>query len=188
MSEVSTIGLDIARNGFHANGADTSGRALFNRKISRTKLLEFFAKQPRCLVALDACGGTDHWARELTLFGYQELIPPAYVKPFVKRNKKDAVDAAAICEAARRPNMQFVAISRPSSQDGGRGRLRAGRYAVTEERSDISTPSLLRFIETNRASVVAALNLDENGPQVEALVRRTAVRLPHARYSVGRPM
>ena len=99
MSEVTTIGLDIAKNVFRAHGADGSGRALFSQKISRTKLLEFFARQPRCMVALEACGGAHHWARELTLLGHEvKLIPPAYVKPFVKRNKNDAVDAEAICE------------------------------------------------------------------------------------------
>ena len=117
MSEVTTIGLDIAKNVFHAQGADTSGRLLFSRKISRTKLLEFFAKQPSCLVALEACGGAHHWARELTLLGHQvRLIPPACVRPFVKRNKNDAVDAEAICEAAQRPNMRFVAIKSEEQQ------------------------------------------------------------------------
>ena len=117
MSEVSTIGLDIAKNVFHAHSADAGGSALFSRKISRTKLLEFFAKQPPCLVALEACGGAHHWARELTRLGHQvKLIPPAYVKPFVKRNKNDAVDAEAICEAAQRPTLRFVAIKSEEQQ------------------------------------------------------------------------
>lgn len=117
MSEVTTIGLDIAKNVFHVHGADAGGSALFSRKISRTKLLEFFTKQPACLVALEACGGAHHWARELTRLGHQvKLIPPAYVKPFVKRNKNDAVDAEAICEAAQRPNMRFVAIKSEEQQ------------------------------------------------------------------------
>jgi transposase len=117
MSEVTTIGLDIAKNVFHAHGADASGSPVFSRKISRAKLLEFFAKQPRCLVALEACGGAHHWARELTVLGHEvKLIPPAYVKPFVKRNKNDAVDAEAICEAAQRPNMRFVAIKSEEQQ------------------------------------------------------------------------
>ncbi|GHA33250.1 hypothetical protein GCM10007989_31790 [Devosia pacifica] len=117
MSEVTTIGLDIAKNVFHAHGADAGGRALFSRKISRTKLLEFFARQPQCLVALEACGGAHHWARELTLLGHEvKLMPPAYVKPFVKRNKNDAVDAEAICEAAQRTNMRFVAIKSEEQQ------------------------------------------------------------------------
>jgi len=85
MSEVTTIGLDIAKNVFHAHGADFRGRALFSRKISRTKLLDFSTRQPRCTVALEACGGAHHWARQLTVLGHDvKLIPPAYVKPFVK--------------------------------------------------------------------------------------------------------
>ena len=120
MSEVTTIGLDIAKNAFHAHGVDARGAALFSRKISRTKLLEFFAGQARCTVALEACGGSHHWARELTHLGHEvKLIPPAYVKPFVKRNKNDAVDAEAICEAAQRPNMRFVAIKSEEQQASG---------------------------------------------------------------------
>lgn len=120
MSEVSTIGLDIAKNVFHAHGVDDRGRALFSRKISRTKLLDFFAGQPRCLVALEACGGAHHWARELRDMGHDvRLIPPAYVKPFVKRHKNDAIDAEAICEAAQRPNMRFVAIKGEEQQASG---------------------------------------------------------------------
>ena len=102
MEEVSTIGLDIAKSVFQAHGADTAGRELFSKRITRAKLLEFFAGQPRCLVAMEARGGAHHWARELTAMGHEvRLIPPAYVKPFVKRQKNDAADAEAICEAAR---------------------------------------------------------------------------------------
>ncbi len=106
MSEVTTIGLDIAKNAFHAHGANAVGRQLFSRRIARGKVLEFFAGLPRCLVALEACGGAHHWARELTRIGHEvRLIPPAYVKPFVKRQKNDAADAEAICEAVQRPNI-----------------------------------------------------------------------------------
>jgi transposase len=117
VDEVSTIGLDIAKNVFQAHGADSSGRQLFSRRLTRTKVLEFFADQPRCVVALEACGGAHHWARELTNLGYEvRLIPPAYVKPFVKRQKNDAADAEAICEAVQRPNMRFVAIKSEEQQ------------------------------------------------------------------------
>ena len=85
MKEVSTIGLDIAKYAFHVHGADASGHALFSKKISRGKLLEFFAGQPRCLVVLEACGGAHHWARELMRLGHEvRLIAPAYVRPFVE--------------------------------------------------------------------------------------------------------
>lgn len=107
MAEVSTIGLDIAKTVFHAHGADARGQMVFSRRLNRAKLLEFFAAQPRCVVALEACGGAHHWAREIASLGHDlKLIPSAYVKPFVKRNKNDAVDAEAICEAAQRPSMR----------------------------------------------------------------------------------
>lgn len=117
MKEVITIGLDIAKQVFHAHGADADGRMVFSRKIRRAKLLEFFASQPLCMVALEACGGAHHWARQLTQQGHDvRLIPPAYVKPFVKRQKNDAADAEAICEAAQRPSMRFVAVKTEQQQ------------------------------------------------------------------------
>jgi transposase len=136
VSEVTTIGLDIAKNVFHAHGADGSGRALFSRKISRAKLLEFFARQPQCTVALEACGGAHHWGRELTHLGHDvKLIPPAYVKPFVKRHKNDAVDAEAICEAAQRPNMRFVAIK--SEEQQASGLVFRTRYLLVRQRTQL---------------------------------------------------
>ena len=117
MSEVTTIGLDIAKTVFHAHGADERGRGVFSMRLTRNKLLAFFAAHPRCIVALEACGGAHHWARELTALGHEvRLIPPAYVKPFVKRHKNDAVDAEAICEAAQRPTMRFVAMKSEEQQ------------------------------------------------------------------------
>ena len=120
MSEVIIIGLDIAKHVFHAHGADERGRAVFSKKIGRGKLLDFFAAQPSCTVALEACGGAHHWARQLTQLGHEvRLIPPAYVKPFVKRQKNDAIDAEAICEAAQRPSMRFVAVKSEQQQAAG---------------------------------------------------------------------
>ena len=120
MSDVITIGLDIAKHVFHVYGADERGRAMFSKKISRGKLLDFFTEQPKCMVALEACGGAHHWARQLTQLGYKvRLIPPAYVKPFAKRQKNDAIDAEAICEAAQRPNMRFVAVKSEQQQAAG---------------------------------------------------------------------
>ena len=107
MAEVSTIGLDIAKQAFQLHGADASGRVVLRRKIVRAKLMKFFSSQPRCLVALEACGGAHYWGRQIASLGHQvRLIPPAYVKPFVKRQKNDAADAEAICEAAQRPSMR----------------------------------------------------------------------------------
>ena len=91
MEEITTIGLDIAKEVFHAHGADALGATVFSRRITRAKLIPFFASQPRCVVAMEACAGAHHWGRELTKLGHEvRLIAPAYVKPFVKRQKNDA--------------------------------------------------------------------------------------------------
>lgn len=120
MSQVTTIGLDIAKNVFHAHGADERGAMVFSRKLTRARLLDFFAGQPTCVVALEACGGAHHWARQLAALGHDaRLIPPSYVKPFVKRNKNDALDAEAICEAAQRPGMRYVAVKCEEQQAAG---------------------------------------------------------------------
>ena len=117
MGEVSTIGLDIAKTVFQAHGADALGAVVFRKKLTRGRLLAFFAAQPPCVVALEACGGAHHWGRELSKLGHTvRLIPPAYVKPFVKRQKNDAADAEAICEAAQRPSMRFVPIKGEEQQ------------------------------------------------------------------------
>jgi transposase len=117
MGEVSTIGLDLAKSVFQAHGADASGAVLFRKKLRRHQVLAFFAAQPPCTVAMEACASAHHWAREIGRLGHAvRLIPPAYVKPFVKRQKNDAADAEAICEAAQRPTMRFVAPKSEQAQ------------------------------------------------------------------------
>jgi transposase len=101
--------VDLAKSVFQVHGADASGAVLFRRKLRRHQVLTFFAAQPSCTVAMEACGSAHHWAREIGKLGHTvRLIPPADVKPCVKRQKNDAADAAAICEAAQRPTMRFV--------------------------------------------------------------------------------
>jgi transposase len=108
VGEVSIIGLDLAKTVFQAHGADASGEVVFRRKLRRDQLLAFFAGQPRCVVAMEACASAHYWAREIAALGQEtRLIPPAYVKPFVKRQKNDMADAEAICEAAQRPTMRL---------------------------------------------------------------------------------
>ena len=117
MGEVSTIGLDLAKNVFQVHGANASGAVLFRKKLRRHQVLTFFAAQRPCTVAMEACSSSHYWAREITKLGHRvRLIPPAYVKPFVKRQKNDAADAEAICEAAQRPTMRFVAPKSEQAQ------------------------------------------------------------------------
>ena len=120
MGEVSIIGLDLAKTVFQAHGADASGAVVFRKKLRRDQLLAFFAGQPPCVVAMEACAGAHYWAREIAALGHEtRLIPPAYVKPFVKRQKNDMADAEAICEAAQRPTMRFVAPKSAEAQAAG---------------------------------------------------------------------
>ena len=117
MEKVSIIGLDLAKRSFQGHGALADGGVAFRKKLSREKVLAFLAEQSRCVVAMEACGGAHHWGRAIRDLGHEvRLIPPAYVKPFVKRQKNDAADAEAICEAASRPTMRFVAVKTEEQQ------------------------------------------------------------------------
>jgi transposase len=109
MQSISTIGLDIAKSVFQVHGVDATGQVVLRRQLRRRHVLAFFQKLPPCLVGIEACASSHHWSRELQALGHRvRLMPPAYVKPYVKRQKNDATDAEAICEAVTRPNMRFV--------------------------------------------------------------------------------
>src|SRR6266487_5821864 len=119
MGEVSTIGLDIAKSVFQVHGVDAGGAVVIRRRITRAKLLEFFAALPPCLVGIEACPTAHYWSRRLQTLGHTvKLMPPSYVKAYLKRSKNDANDAAAICEAVTRPSMRFVAIKTKEQQTG----------------------------------------------------------------------
>ena len=119
MGEVSTIGLDIAKSVFQVHGVDVDGAVVIRKRISRAKLLEFFATLPTCLVGIEACPTAHYWSRRLQGLGHTvRLMPPSYVKAYVKRSKNDANDAAAICEAVTRPSMRFVATKSEEQQSG----------------------------------------------------------------------
>ena len=115
--QISTIGVDLAKNVFQVHGVDGHGKVVITRQLRRKQVIEFFGKLPPCLVGMEACATSHHWARELSRLGHTvRLIPPSYVKAYVKRSKSDAADAAAICEAVTRPSMRFVAIKTAEQQ------------------------------------------------------------------------
>jgi transposase len=119
MQPITTIGLDIAKSVFQVHRVDAEGHVVIRRQLKRRYVLAFFEKMPPCLVGIEACASSHHWSRELKALGHTvRLMPPAYVKPYVKRQKNDAADAEAICEAVTRANMRFVATKTPEQQSG----------------------------------------------------------------------
>lgn len=119
MTQITTIGLDLAKNVFQVHGVDATGQVVARRPLRRRQVLAYFAKLAPCLVGMEACATAHYWGREIARLGHQvRLIPPAYVKAYVRRNKNDAADAAAICEAVGRPSMRFVALKSEAQQAG----------------------------------------------------------------------
>jgi transposase len=117
MQTITTIGLDVAKSVFQVHGVDAEGNVVIRRQLKRRYVLAFFQKLPPCLIGIEACASSHHWSRELQALGHTvRLMPPAYVKPYVKRHKNDSTDAEAICEAVTRPNMRFVATKAPEQQ------------------------------------------------------------------------
>jgi transposase len=119
MQAIATIGLDIAKSVFQVHGVDAAGHVVIRRQLKRRYVVAFFEKLGRCLIGIEACASSHHWARQLQALGHTvRLMPPAYVKPYVKRQKNDATDAEAICEAVSRANMRFVPTKTPEQQGG----------------------------------------------------------------------
>ncbi len=119
MSEISTIGLDIAKSVFQVHGVEVDGAVVIRKRVTRAKVLDFFAALPPCLIGIEACPSAHHWSRELQALGHTvRLMPPSYVKAYLKRSKNDANDAAAICEAVTRPSMRFVPTKSGQQQSG----------------------------------------------------------------------
>ncbi len=117
MNEITTIGIDLAKNVFQVHGVDASGKTVIRRQLRRRQVLAFFRKLSPCLVGMEACASAHHWGREIAALGHEvRLMPPRYVKPYVKRNKNDAADAEGVCEAVTRPTMRFVAIKSKQQQ------------------------------------------------------------------------
>ena len=115
--QITTIGLDLAKHWFQVHGVDADGRAVIRRRLWRSSVIAYFRSLEPCLVGMEACATAHYWARELTALGHTvKLMPPAYVKAYVQRNKNDAADAAAICEAVTRPSMRFVPVKNAEQQ------------------------------------------------------------------------
>jgi transposase len=147
--EVSTIEVDLAKSVFQVHGADASGAVLFRKKLRRHQVLTFFAAQPRCTVAMEACGSAHHWAREIGRLGHGvRLIPPAYVKPFVKRQKNDA---EAICEAAQRPTMRSVV---PKSEQAQEADARIAGGPLHDHTSRLQKATSLRILDDEQGCAV----------------------------------
>jgi|SRR5262245_17628228 len=137
MGEVSTIGLDIAKSVFQVHGVDAGGVVVICKRVSRVKVLEFFAALPPCLVGIEACPTAHHWSRKLQTLGHTvRLMPPSYVKAYLKRSKNDANDAAAICEAVTRPSMRFVPTK--SEQQQSALMLHRSRQLLVRQRTMLS--------------------------------------------------
>lgn len=136
MKEVSIIAVDLAKQAFQVHGASAEGSVVFRKKLSRSQFLAFLSRQPACLVAMEACATSHYWGREIMKLGHTvRLIPPIYVKPFVKRHKNDAADAEAIAEAASRPTMRFVAVK--SEQQQARAMIFRARDLLVRQRTQL---------------------------------------------------
>src|SRR5271167_3660923 len=172
MEAITTIGLDIAKSVFQVHGVDAAGNVIIRRQLKRRYVLAFFQKLPPCLVGIEACASSHHWSRELQALGHTvRLMPPAYVKPYVKRHKNDATDAEAICEAVTRPNMRFVAIKTEEQQScltlhrtrQMDARMQARRTLELELRQAVTTAAFVLYyqpivdLKTNEISSFEAL-------------------------------
>jgi len=191
MGEVSTIGLDIAKSVFQVHGVDSDGVVVIRKRVSRSKVTEFFAALPSCLVGIEACPSGHYWGRQLQALGHSvRLMPPSYVKAYLKRSKNDANDAAAICEAVTRPSMRFVPIKSEQQQSGLM--LHRSRQLLVRQRTMLSnairghlaelgliaakgrngTAELLKIIastEDNRVPETARFSLDVLSRQYAAI-------------------
>src|SRR4051794_229794 len=184
--EISTIGLDLAKSVFQVHAINDAGEVIVRKTLRRSQVLSFFAKLPPCLVGMEACGTSHHWAREILKLGHEvRLMPPAYVKPYVKRGKTDANDAEAICEAVTRPTMRFVPVKSPEQQAALA--LHRTRDLLVKQRTQLVNMIrgvLAEFgIETARglhhALALATRLMDGDAAEVPTLAQRVVASLAH---------
>ena len=176
MGEVSTIGLDIAKSVFQVHGVDDSGAIVIRKRISRAKMLEFFGKLSPCLVGIEACPSAHHWGRALTALGHTvRLMPPSYVKAYLKRSKNDANDAAAICEAVTRPSMRFVPTKSEEQQSGLM--LHRSRQLLVRQRTMLSNAIRGHMAELG---IISAKGRNGTAALLQIIARTEDDRIPAA--------
>ena len=176
MEQITTIGLDLAKSIFQVHGIDALGVPVVRRQLKRRRVLPFFAKLPPCLVGMEACATSHYWAREIAKLGHEvRMMPPRYVKPYVKRNKNDAADAEAICEAVTRPTMRFVPIKTPEQQSVLM--LHRTRQLFVGQRT-----TLINAIRTHLAEFGIVAGVGRNGVEVllELIAKGEDERVPAA--------
>ena len=178
MNDITTIGLDTAKSVFQVHGVDAIGEVALRRQLKRRQVLAFFAKLPPCLVGIEACAASHHWSRELTKLGHTvRLIPPRYVKPYVKSQKNDATDAEAICEAVTRPNMRFVPAKTREQQSilmlhRTRHLLVRQRTAtINAIRSHLAEYGIIAGVGRNGVEALLKIIADEQDDRVPAIAR-----------------
>src|SRR6184192_3002892 len=170
MSEITTIGLDLAKHVFQLHGVDAEGTTVLRKRLRRGQVLAFFSRLPRCMVGLEACATAQYWARELGALGHEvRLMPAQYVKAYVKRNKNDAADAEAICEAVRRPTMRFVPIKTAEQQAAVL--LHRGRERLVRQRTTLVNALRAHLAEYG---VIAPLGLRNVGKLIDIVRDRRA--------------
>jgi transposase len=192
--QVTTIGLDIAKNVFQVHGVDHHGTVVLRKRLSRGKVLAFFANLPRCVFGLEACGGAHYWARELTKLGHEvRLMPPQYVRPYVKTNKHDAADAEACCEAVQRPGMRFVPVKNEQQQSllmlhRIRDRLIAERTGtINAIRGHMAEFGMVAAQRDAGLQALVAIIVDDDDVRLPAMARELLVlQLEHLRQIEAR--
>jgi transposase len=174
MSEITTIGLDLAKHVFQVHGVDANGATVVRKRLRRVQVLAFFSRLPRCLIGLEACTTAHYWARELRTLGHEvQLMPAQYVKAYVKRNKNDAADAEAICEAVVRPTMRFVPVKTPEQQAAVL--LHRGRERLVRQRTGLVNALRAHLAEFG---VVAPQGLRNVGKLITIVRDESDARLP----------
>jgi transposase len=183
MQAVTTVGLDIAKSVFQVHGVDAAGKVIIRRQLKRRYVLLFFEKLQPCLVGIEACASSHYWSRELKARGHTvRLMPPAYVKPYVKRQKNDAADAEAICEAVTRSNMRFVETKTPEQQSCLM--LHRTRHLFIRQQTAVINAIRAHLAEFG---IVAAVGRNGVEEAVEKCSLRDFLSLTHSGPS-GRPM